>query len=170
VRVLSAGDLYQPAEYRVLLAAVFPNLPAGAEIQREGRIVIMDGGQLYGRGMAFPPHVGPDGRMAWSEGDVNIREAIQIILETEPKERINMPSFGGGLREFLFEPNTVATRFRIQDRITKALAFWEPRITVTSVTVEADPSDDQSAIATIEYRLVATQVSGTVSLRVKLAA
>src|SRR5438552_2027771 len=130
----------------------------------------MDGGQLYGRGMAFPPHVGSDGRVAWSEGDVNIREAIQIILETEPRERINLPSFGGGLREFLFEPNTVATRFRIQDRITKALAFWEPRITVTSIAVEADPTDDQAAIATIQYRLVATQMRGSVSVTVKLAA
>jgi phage baseplate assembly protein W len=114
--------------------------------------------------------VGPDGRVVWSEGELNIREAIQIILETEPRERINLPSFGGGLREFLFEPNTVATRFRIQDRITKSLAFWEPRITVTSVAVEADPTDDQAAIATIEYRLVATQVKGAVSVTVKLAA
>ena len=130
----------------------------------------MDGGQLYGRGMSFPPRVGPDGRVVWSEGEVNIREAIQIVLETEPRERINAASFGGGLRQFLFEPNTVATRFRIQDRITKSLAFWEPRITITSVAVEADPEDDQAAIATIEYRLVATQVRGTVSVTVKLAA
>jgi len=130
----------------------------------------MDGGQLYGRGISFPPRVGADGRVTWSEGEVNIREAIQVILETEPQERINLPSFGGGLRDFLFEPNTVATRFSIQDRITKALAFWEPRITVTNVTVEAASGDDQAAIATIEYRLVATQVKGAVTVTVKLAA
>ena len=45
----------------------------------------MDGGQLYGRGMSFPPRVGPDGRIAWSEGETNIRESIQIILLTEPE-------------------------------------------------------------------------------------
>jgi uncharacterized protein len=129
----------------------------------------MDGGQLYGRGMAFPPRVGPDGRVAWSEGEVNIREAIQIILKTEEQERLTLPSFGGGLRRFLFEPNTVTTRFQIQDRINKALELWEPRISITSVEVDPDPADTQAAIATIQYRLVATQVKEQVSVSVSLA-
>jgi phage baseplate assembly protein W len=129
----------------------------------------MDGGQLYGRGMGFPPQVGPDGRILWSEGETNIREAIQIILKTEEKERLNLPAFGGGLRKFLFEPNTVTTRFQIQDRITKALQLWEPRISITSVEVEQDPQDRQSAIATIQYRLVATQVKDQLSVNVRLA-
>src|SRR3989442_14980690 len=98
----------------------------------------MDAGQIYGRSIAFPPHIGADGRMAWSVGDANIRESIEVILKTEPKERINLASFGGGLRQFLFEPNTVATRHQIEDRITRALEEWEPRITVTSVEVEED--------------------------------
>jgi uncharacterized protein len=129
----------------------------------------MDGGRLYGRGIAFPPHVGEDGRIAWSEGETNIREAIQIILKTEERERLNLPAFGGGLRKYLFEPNTVATRFQIQDRITKALELWEPRISITSVEVDADPRDRQAAIATIQYRLVATQVKDQVSVAVNLA-
>jgi hypothetical protein len=129
----------------------------------------MDGGTLYGRGMGFPPRVGADGRVAWSEGETNIREAIQIVLQTEERERLNLPQFGGGLRKFLFEPNTVTTRFQIEDRITKALELWEPRIAITSVQVEPDPSDTQAAIATIQYRLVATQVKESVTVNVQLA-
>ena len=129
----------------------------------------MDGGTLYGRGMGFPPRVGADGRVAWSEGETNIREAIQIVLKTEERERLNLPQFGGGLRKFLFEPNTVTTRFQIEDRITKALELWEPRIAITSVQVEPDPSDTQAAIATIQYRLVATQVKESVTVNVQLA-
>jgi phage baseplate assembly protein W len=128
----------------------------------------MDAGQLYGRGIAFPPHVGADGRVAWSEGEVNIRQAIEIILRTEERERINLGSFGGGLRTFLFEPNTVTTRFQIKDRITRALQQWEPRITVTSVEVEEDAADPQSAVANISYQLVATRADASVSLRVRL--
>ncbi len=128
----------------------------------------MDGGQLYGRSMGFPPHVGSDGRIAWSEGETNIRESIHIILKTDQHERLNLPDFGAGLQRFLFEPNTVATRFQIQDRITKALELWEPRISVTEVTVEQDPADVQSAIATVEYKLVATQTKDRVNLRVNL--
>ncbi len=128
----------------------------------------MDAGRLYGRGIAFPPRVGADGRIAWSEGEANIRENIEIILRTEERERLNLPTFGGGLRRFLFEPNTVTTRFQIQDRITRALQQWEPRVLVSSVEVEEDPRDPQSAVATVHYQLVATQAASQVSLRVRL--
>jgi len=129
----------------------------------------MDAGRLYGRGMAFPPHVGADGHIAWSEGEANIREAIEIVLRTEERERVNLPSFGAGLRRFLFEPNTVATRFQIEDRIAKALQQWEPRIVVKSVEAEEDPRDPQSAVVTIHYQLVATQSTAQVTLNVQLA-
>lgn len=128
----------------------------------------MTPGDLYGRGIAFPPRVGADGRLAWSEGEANIRENIEIILRTEERERLNLPTFGGGLRAFLFEPNTVTTRFQIQDRITRALQQWEPRIVVSSVDVEEDPRDPQSAVATVNYQLVATRAAAQVSLRVQL--
>jgi len=125
-------------------------------------------GDLYGRGIAFPPRVGADGRLAWSEGEANIRENIEIILRTEERERLNLPTFGGGLRTFLFEPNTVTTRFQIQDRITRALQQWEPRIVISSVDVEEDPRDPRSAVATVNYQLVATRAAAQVSLRVQL--
>lgn len=128
----------------------------------------MDGGQLYGRGMSFPPRIGDDGRVAWSEGETNVREAIQVILLTQERERLNLPSFGAGLHRYLFEPNTVATRFQLQDRITKALQTWEPRISLADVTVEQAPADAQAAIATIVYKLVATQVAQRMSVTVKL--
>jgi uncharacterized protein len=127
-----------------------------------------DAGKILGRGISFPPRVGPDGRVAWSEGEVNVREAIRVILLTEQRERLRLPAFGGSLSRYLFEPNTVTTRQLIRDRITKELADWEPRITVDSVTVEADPDDPQAAVATISYRLVATRASASVTLSVAL--
>jgi Bacteriophage baseplate protein W len=131
---------------------------------------MMDAGTLLGRGISFPPRVGADGRIVWSAGDDNIRDAIRIILGTERNERLRLPDFGAGLRRFLFEPNTTATRHRLEDGILRALAAWEPRISVESVDVEADPEDAESAIATIEYKLVATQVSDRISVTVALAA
>lgn len=125
-------------------------------------------GKILGKGIAFPPRVGADGRVAWSEGETNIRESIKVILLTELNERLNTPNFGGGLNRFLFEPNTATTRQLIRDRITKALAEWEPRIVVKSVAVEPDAEDLQAAMATINYQLVATQVSERVSLSVNL--
>ena len=130
----------------------------------------IDAGLLFGRSIAFPPRIGADGRWAWSEGDENIRESITIILLTEPGERLLLGTFGGGLRHFLFEPNTVATRRLMQERIEDALRLWEPRITLEDVRVEADPLDEQGVVVTIAYRLVATQARGRVDLSVRLAA
>jgi Bacteriophage baseplate protein W len=129
----------------------------------------MDAGKLFGRGIGFPPRVGPDGRVAWSEGETNVREAIRIVLLTEQQERLRLPDFGGSLGRFLFEPNTVTTRHLIQDRITRALDEWEPRILVESVSVDPDPNDPEAAVATIDYKLVATQTRERVSLSVTLA-
>jgi phage baseplate assembly protein W len=129
----------------------------------------MDEGQLFGRGISFPPRIGPEGRIAWSVGAQNIREAIRVILLTETEERLMRPEFGGGLQSFLFEPNTTATHRLIQERITQALGRWEPRIAIESVTVDAHPQDAEAALATIAYRLVATGASDRLSLTVQLA-
>jgi phage baseplate assembly protein W len=129
----------------------------------------VDAGLLLGRGIGFPPRVGADGRVAWSEGEVNVREGVEVVLKTEVRERLRLPDFGAGLGRFLFEPNTTTTRRQIEDRIVKALALWEPRISVESVAVEADAGDPEAAIATIAYRLVATQAQERVSLTVLLA-
>jgi uncharacterized protein len=131
---------------------------------------VTDAARILGRGLAFPPRIGSDGRIQASEGAQNVREAIRIVLGTEPSERLRLPEFGAGLGRFLFEPNTSATGRQIQDRITRALGDWESRIVLDSVEVEPDPGDPESALATIVYRLVATQSSERVTVSVSVGA
>jgi phage baseplate assembly protein W len=128
----------------------------------------MDLGQLYGRGIGFPPRVGANGQIIWSSGEENVRDSIKIILLTNQRERLRLPEFGGNLSRFLFEPNTTATRHQIEEAIKRALARWEPRLAVESVSVDPDPEDAQAAIAVIQYRLIATQTRERVSLSVSL--
>ena len=129
-----------------------------------------DEGAVVGRGLAFPPRVGSDGRVAFSEGDANVRESIEVILRTELRERLRLPAFGGGLGTALFEPNTPATHRRLQERITRALTTWEPRIALAGVDVREDPQDPEAALATVAYKLVATQAPGRTTLSIPLAA
>ena len=112
---------------------------------------------------------GEDGGLSYPSLAQSVREQIQIILSTRPGEQLMRPSYGGGLENLLAEPNTVATRSRIHDLIEEALARWEPRIAVESVDVAADPADPESAIATITYKLVASQKRERVSVNVALA-
>jgi phage baseplate assembly protein W len=127
-----------------------------------------DGAALFGRGTSFPVRIGTDGRVAWSTGDDNVRESIRTILLTDPGERIMLPDFGGGLRTFLFEPNTPATHALMEDRITRALRRWEPRITVTGVSVLEDANEPEQANVTIAYELVATARTDQLDLAVRL--
>jgi hypothetical protein len=126
-------------------------------------------GDIYGRGTAFPPRIGADGRLAYSAGAENVRECIRVILLTEPGERIMRPGFGGGLKRFLFQPNTAATHRLIEETIRGALGRWEPRIELLSVEVVADPDDPDAALATLQYRLVAGGDEELLGLRVALA-
>ncbi|MEV5409795.1 GPW/gp25 family protein [Thermopolyspora sp. NPDC052614] len=128
-----------------------------------------DTGAVLGRGVGFPPRIGRDGRLAWSVGEPNIREAIQIVLMTRPGERPALPGFGGGLDELLFAPNTVATRHEIAGRIRTAITDWEPRVTVHSVRVDPDPADPDAAVATVTYQLVATGDVSALTMSIALA-
>src|SRR5690349_19028073 len=124
----------------------------------------MDVARSLGKGISFPPRVAADGRIAASEGEQNIRESIRVILLTEQRERLMLPEFGGGLKTFLFEPNTTATLHLIQDRITRALSLWEPRVAIESVDAQQKQGEPQAALVVLTYRLVATDVQERVSL------
>ena len=122
----------------------------------------------FGKSLGFPPRVGADGRMQWSEGEANVRESIAIILMTEAGERVQLADFGAGLGRYLFEPNMAATHVRIAASIEDALKRWEPRISLDGVAVAPDPSDATAALATIVYRLVATGAAERTSVSIPL--
>jgi phage baseplate assembly protein W len=98
-----------------------------------------------GRGVGFP--IRPDvvrGDLQHRSGAEKVRQSIELILRTEPGERLMRPRFGCGLRQFLMEPNTVGTRSRLERTVASALAAHEPRITVTQVS--ATPGEEPSLI------------------------
>lgn len=123
---------------------------------------------LYGRSVGFPPRVGPDGSMIWSEGELNVRESISIILRTRPGERLMRPDFGCGLDRYLFEPNTISTLRLIQEEIKRALLRWEPRIALNDIQVFTNPSDVHAVDITIYYTLIATQKRERLNLTLAL--
>jgi phage baseplate assembly protein W len=120
--------------------------------------------ELYGKSLAFPPRVGANGQLVWSEGELNVRESIALILQTQPGERLLLPDFGCGLERFLFEPNTIATLRLIQEEIKRALSRWERRIRLDDVQVATNPSDPRAVDITLYYTLIATQKQERLSM------
>jgi phage baseplate assembly protein W len=84
------------------------------------------------------------GGLSLAGGAHKVRQAIWLILETEPGERLMRPDFGCGLRRYLMQPNTVATRALIQREVESALRAFEPRIQLRGVRVE--PGEDPALV------------------------
>lgn len=104
-----------------------------------------------GVGWAFP--VKPvNGRLGYARYEDDVEQAVEIILRTSPDERVMLPGFGAGLRDFLFAGNSSVTHRRVEDAVTRALTDFEPRITVERVTARA--ADDEPNLMEIEIDYV----------------
>lgn len=106
--------------------------------------------EYIGQGLAFPLSVTPRGELALVTGTDDIEQAILLILETMPGERVMRPNFGCRVWEMVFAPNTAETRALIAYYVQQALAFWEPRIEVEEVN--ATPNNDAGMVeVTVRY-------------------
>jgi phage baseplate assembly protein W len=111
---------------------------------------------FIGKGWRFPIQVNSRGGIDWSEGPARVQDAIWIILKTSLGERLMRPLFGAGVNDYVFQPNSPATRQTLSSAIRKALTDWEPRIELETVRVEPVPGDESQVLVTVDYRLRAT--------------
>jgi phage baseplate assembly protein W len=112
---------------------------------------LTDAKAFLGHGWAFPVAV-QNGRIATAEYEEDIRQAIRIILDTEPGERVMRGDFGAGLRALLFEPINTMTIALARHRVEQALILWEPRIDSIAVEVSAHPKQGLLRIE-VRYRV-----------------
>jgi uncharacterized protein len=113
-------------------------------------------GGFLGRGWAFPVAEGEGGDVAMAVAEEDIRQAVRLILETSPGERVMRPDFGSGLRDFVFAPITTGNLALIRRRVEQALVAWEPRIDVERVEVAQDDPTLGRLLIRIGYRVRAT--------------
>ncbi len=55
--------------------------------------------------LGFPFRLNEVGQVATMAGDENLRAKIVQVVLTAPGERVNLPSFGCGLHDLVFDPN-----------------------------------------------------------------
>ena len=111
---------------------------------------------FLGFGWAFPPKLEADGTQAMVAYEEDIRQAIRIILGTNPGERVMRSDFGAGLNTFVFEPVNTTTMALVKTRVQEALVDWEPRIDVEEVKVTTDPAERNKLLIEVIYRVRAT--------------
>lgn len=69
-------------------------------------------------------------------GQEILQSAVKMLLLTAKGERIMEPNYGTNLRRLLFEPNTTALDELARQEIADAMTIWEPRVTLTTLTVQ----------------------------------
>lgn len=91
-------------------------------------------GPILPRDSGFP---NPDQWDFNTESDLLILESsVRMLLLTAKGERLMEPEYGTNIRRILFELNVNGIESAIQEEIVSALATWEPRLQLESITVE----------------------------------
>lgn len=113
-------------------------------------------GRFIGRGWAFPLRVSATGGIGLVGGDVEIEQAIRLILGTAPGERPMRPDFGCGIHDHVFAPGDGATAGLLAREVRIALERWEPRIAVRDVVVAFDAVDAGVLYLDVRYTVRST--------------
>ncbi|MFX0194746.1 MAG: GPW/gp25 family protein [Candidatus Hodarchaeota archaeon] len=97
----------------------------------------------------FPFKIGVDGHVASLTGDENIRAKMIQVLFTSPGERVDMPEFGCGLRDLVFEPNNPVLAATTEFTVRKSLERWlGDEILVEALEVK---DEEENLFITIVY-------------------
>ena len=103
----------------------------------------------------YPYHLDDRLRTATSEDNAYIRDLIEQVLFTSPGERVNRPSFGSGLLQLVFAPNSDALAGATQMTVQAALQQWLAEyIRVEAVDVQ---NTDSRLEVRVEYVVLRSQ-------------
>ena len=99
------------------------------------------------------------GHTAQTDVPGHISDMIEQILLTSPGERVNRPTFGCGVSQLVFAPNSDALAAAQQQVIQASLQQWlSDLIRVNAVDVEAQ---DSTLLITITYTIIQSQQQQT---------
>lgn len=70
--------------------------------------------------------------------DDHISQSVSDILSTPVGSRVMRRAYGSRLFELLDQPSNPALKLKLISAMYSALMRWEPRVTPTQITLEAD--------------------------------
>ena len=68
----------------------------------------------------------------------NVQQNFKNLMLTAPGERVMIPDFGVGLRNYLFENNTVLVQSQISDKINEQVKKYMPFVKVENLKFFGD--------------------------------
>ncbi len=114
--------------------------------------------------VAFPYGLDDRGRTATATHDDHVEQMLLLLLLTRPGERVNQPTFGCGLLDHVFAPNSPEIAAALNVTIAAAISLWlRDVLLVTSLNVSAQ---DSQLTVNIGYTVLATGSPTNVTLSV----
>ena len=112
---------------------------------------------FLGKGWSFPPSFVPALQgVELTEKVEDINRSLQILLTTRTGERVMQPKYGCNMDEMVFESLSTTTKAIMKDKIKTAILYFEPRIDVTSISMDTTNELEGEIIIEIEYVVRAT--------------
>jgi uncharacterized protein len=114
--------------------------------------------------VAFPYQLDDRGRTDTATYDDHVEQMLELLLFTRPGERVNQPTFGCGLLDQVFAPNSPEIAAALQVTIAAAISLWlGDVISLTSLDVTSQAS---LLSVTLAYTVLATGTPASVTLSV----
>src|SRR4051794_12705791 len=102
----------------------------------------------------YPYDFDTRGRTAETTDDEHIRDLIEEVLFTSPGERVNRPTFGSGVLQLVFAPNSPELAATVQFLVQGALQQWlGGLIQIEAVRAEAE---DATLRVIVQYVVLRT--------------
>ena len=112
---------------------------------------------------AFPYRIGYSGATATTDLSDYVASLVTLVLQTDPGERVNRPTFGGGLKQLLFMGMDPQAKAAAETLIQASLLQWlGDAIVVRSLTVTFG---DGMAAVTLRYVVSHTQQTMTQTIQ-----
>ncbi len=111
----------------------------------------------------------PRGGVEMVQGNDSVRQAILLLLSTEPGERIMRPRYGCQIHQLMFMPADDTTAGLAIYYVRRALEQWEPRIEIIRLDAQANETDPGRLDIFLDYRVRATQRVDSLRLSLNLA-
>lgn len=98
-----------------------------------------------------------------------IKQNLKMLILTNPGERIMIPDFGVGLRNFLFEPYSLEVLNSIISRIETQVSDYMPFVELVNVQAGEPHISESSAVTLdvrVEFRIIPMDIFSYIELSV----
>ncbi len=111
---------------------------------------------FLGRGWSFPPtfsKLGLASGIEMVENEQDIRESLEVLLNTRLGERTMLPEYGCDLHSYLFDSISTSKMHFLRDIIRRAIITYEPRIELHDVIIDHSKYLDGIIKIKIDYSI-----------------